>query len=111
MNAVQVHEVTEYPFPPQIRQHMANFGIRKFSDLIGRTDLLRVRKDLSPKAATLDFSLLLKNASELRPNTNIVGGSVKQEFGMENRADNSLIAKCLGVINGTENHIEIEDQQ
>lgn len=90
-----------------IRRIMASLGIRKFSDLIGRTDLLRVRKDLTDKARTLDFSLLLKNALELRPGTNIVGGSVKQDFVLENRADNSLIARCLGVINGTEKHVDI----
>lgn len=87
---------------------MANLGIRKFQDLIGRTDLLRVKKDLSQKAATLDFSLLLKSALELRPNTNIQGGSIRQDFGLENRADNNLIAKSLGVINGTENCVDIE---
>lgn len=89
---------------------MANLGIRNFGDLIGRTDLLKVRKNLTEKAATLDFSLLLKNALEMRPNTNIVGGSVKQDFQLENRADNSLIARCLGVINGTENHVDIESK-
>lgn len=86
---------------------MANLGIRKFQDLIGRTDLLRVKKDLAPKQSTLDFSLILKNALDLRPGTNIRGGTVKQDFFLENRADNVLIAKSLGVINGTEKHVDI----
>lgn len=89
---------------------MANLGVRKFGDLIGRTDLLKVRKNLPPKASTLDFSLLLKNALDLRPGTNIVGGSIKQDFQLENRADNSLIARCLGVINGTESHVDIKSK-
>lgn len=75
--------------------------------MVGRTDLLRTRKDLKSKAATLDFSLMLKSALDLRPGTNIRGGSVKQDFGLENRADNVLIAKSLGVINGTEKHVDI----
>lgn len=86
---------------------MADLGIKKFQDLIGRTDLLRVKENNSLKASTLDFSLLLKNALELRPNTNIVGGSVKQDFALENRADNQLIAKSMGVINGTEKSVNI----
>lgn len=87
---------------------MANLGIRKFQDLIGRTELLRVRKDLeTSKAASLDFSLVLKNALELRPGTNIRGGSVKQDFAIENRGDNVLIVKSMGVINGTEKHVDI----
>lgn len=86
---------------------MAELGIRKFQQLIGRTDLLRVKKNSSLKASTLDYSLLLKNALDLRPGTNIVGGSIKQNFELENRADNVLIAKCLGVINGTEQSVDI----
>lgn len=86
---------------------MADLGIRKFQQLVGRTDLLRVKEKLSLKASTLDYSLLLKNALDLRPGTNIVGGSVKQDFSLGNRADNVLIAKCLGVINGTEEHVDI----
>lgn len=86
---------------------MANLGIRKFQDLIGRTDLLRVKKNLAQKESTLDYSLILQNALDLRPGTNIRGGTVKQDFGLETRADNVLIAKSLGVINGTENHVDI----
>lgn len=86
---------------------MANLGIRKFQDLIGRTDLLRLKEKPSLKASTLDFALLLKNALEMRPNTNIVGGSVKQDFALEKRADYDLIAKSLGVINGTEQSVNI----
>lgn len=86
---------------------MANLGIRKFQDLVGRTDLLRVKKNLPQKEATLDFSAILKNALDMRPGTNIRGGSVKQDFYLENRADNVLIAKSLGVINGTEKHVDI----
>lgn len=86
---------------------MANLGIRKFQDLVGRTDFIRVRKDLQKKEKTLDFSLILKNALELRPGTNIRGGSIKQDFALETRADNVLIAKSLGVINGTEKHVDI----
>lgn len=86
---------------------MANLGIRKFQDLIGHTELLRVKKGLERKSATLDFSLVLQNALDLRPGTNIRGGSVKQDFGLENRADNVLIAKSLGVISGSEQHVDI----
>lgn len=91
-----------------IREIMAGLGIRKFQDLIGRTDLLYVKPDLKDeKACTLDLSMVLKSALEMRPNTNIVGGSVKQDFGLEKRSDNELIAKSQGVINGTETSVDI----
>lgn len=58
---------------------MAKLGIRKFQDLIGRTDLLRpVDVNPNPKAKFLDFSLILKNALHLRPGVNIKGGSDSQ---------------------------------
>lgn len=87
---------------------MAKLGIRNFQDLIGRTDLLKVREDLGVKAKMLDLKLLLKNALELRPNTNIVAGSLTQNFELEKRTDNDLIQKCQGVINGTEDEITID---
>lgn len=91
-----------------IREIMASLGIRKFQDLIGRTDLLCVKNDpTNEKACSLDLQTVLKNALEMRPNTNIIGGSVKQEFGLEKRSDNELIARSQGVINGTEKSVDI----
>lgn len=84
---------------------MAELGIKKFQQLIGRTDLLQVRSDASLKASTLDLSLLLKNALDMRPGTNIVGGSEIQDFGLKKRKDNELIEKSQGVIHGNENSI------
>jgi len=92
-----------------IREIMASLGIRKFQELIGRTDLLRVVKDpKDEKASTLDLAMVLKSALELRPNTNIIGGSVKQDFGLENRADNAIIAKAQGILNGTEKTLNLD---
>ncbi|GAB0093859.1 glutamate synthase [Sergentomyia squamirostris] len=89
-----------------IRGIMADLGIKKFQDLIGRTDLLTVRSDvLSEKTAALNFNLLLKNALDLRPGTNIIGGSIPQNFELEKRADNVLIEKCRPVIDGEQESI------
>lgn len=58
---------------------MAHLGIRKFQDLIGRTDLLRPADNVvNAKAKLLNLSLILKNALHLRPGVNIVGGSESQ---------------------------------
>lgn len=79
-------------FNLQVRSHMASLGIRKFQDLIGRTDLLQVRKDITiEKAKTLNLSNVLRCALDLRPGVNIKGGTVKQDFQLENRLDNKLI--------------------
>lgn len=87
---------------------MANLGIRKFQDLIGRTDLLKVSDKRSTKASTFDLSMLLQNALDLRPGTNIVGGSVAQDFQLEKRSDNELIAKAQGIFEGKTKNINIK---
>ena len=64
-----------------IRRIMASLGIAKFQDMIGRTDLLkRFDNTLNDKADLLQFDAILKSALDLRPNTNIIGGSVSQDL-------------------------------
>ena len=57
---------------------MAKLGVRKFNDLIGQTQFLKLRDDLPPKTKLLNFARILLHAKDLRPNTNILGGSVAQ---------------------------------
>lgn len=45
----------------EIRRFMAKMGVRRFQELIGRTDFLRVKETTHPKAKYLDFGNLLKN--------------------------------------------------
>lgn len=92
----------------QIRKIMANLGISKFQDLIGRTDLLRVSEKRPTKANTLNLSMLLQDALSMRPGTNIIGGSVKQDFQLEKRSDNELIAKIQPIFNGSEDNVTLK---
>lgn len=88
---------------------MANLGVRKFQELVGRTDFIKVNKDTNNmKAETLDLQLVLQNALELRPNTNIIGGSVKHDFQLDKRSDNYIIDCAQGVINGTSNALNLD---
>ena len=65
----------------QARTLMSQMGVRRFQDLIGRTDKLKFCPNPNnPKARLLDFSAILKNALDGKPETNIVGGSVAQDF-------------------------------
>ncbi|KAF8774298.1 Glutamate synthase [NADH] like protein [Argiope bruennichi] len=82
-----------------VRHHMASLGVRKFQDLIGRTDFLKVAYNkTNPKAQMLDYSAMLLDALSLRPGTCIIGGSLKQDFALENRIDNLLIKQATDVI-------------
>ena len=92
----------------QVRKHMASLGIRKFQDLVGRVDLLNVRKSKIDKVNNLDFSAILTPALSLREGTNIVGGCVAQDFDLDQRLDKQLIDLSQGVIDGTESNVDIE---
>ncbi|XP_072941107.1 uncharacterized protein [Epargyreus clarus] len=92
----------------EVRQHMAEVGVRRFQELIGRTDLLKARENnRNPKARLLNLSLILKNALHMRPGVNIVGGSKAQDFQLEKRLDNQLIEQCAGVLDGTQQHVDV----
>ncbi|MDR3370012.1 glutamate synthase-related protein [Rhodoferax sp.] len=76
----------------EARQIMAQLGIRKFDDLIGRADLLDMRSGLQHwKASGLDFSRLfaMPNVAADVPKFHIEN----QEHGLEKALDNVLIAK------------------
>ena len=106
----QPEHVINYMFmlAEDIRERMASLGIKRYQDLIGRTDLLRVRESGNIKAKSLNLDTILQNALELRPGTNIVGGSIRQDFQLENRLDNELIELSQNVINGIEKNVNIE---
>ncbi len=44
----------------------------------------------------LDFSAILENALSMRPDTNIVGGSVRQDFDLDLRLDYTILKARVG---------------
>jgi len=87
-----------------IRLELSKLGCRRLQDIIGRTDLLRFSPDpTNPKVAYLNFDAILCNALDLRPGTNILGGSVKQDYQLEKRLDNQLIREAQSIIDNPEN--------
>lgn len=89
----QPEHVVNYFFfvAEEVRELMAEVGIRKFDDLIGRTDLLDMRAGIEHwKASGLDFSKIFhqpKVASSVsRRHTE------SQEHGLERALDNKIIA-------------------
>ncbi|MDI9334847.1 MAG: glutamate synthase-related protein [Cytophagales bacterium] len=81
----------------EARQIMAQLGIRKFDDLIGRADLLDTQKSISHwKAQGLDFSRLLAVPNVAQ---NVVKFHIEsQEHGLEKALDNILIEKSKPAI-------------
>ena len=81
----------------EVRQIMAQLGIARFDDLIGRADLLDMRAGLAHwKAKGLDFSRLLAmpNVPADVPRFH----QESQEHGLEKSLDNVLIAKSRAAI-------------
>jgi glutamate synthase (NADPH/NADH) large chain len=81
----------------EVRQIMAQLGIRKFDDLIGRADLLDMRKGIEHwKASGLDFSRLfaLPNVPADVPRFHVEN----QEHGLERALDVKLIEKSRPAI-------------
>jgi len=81
----------------EVRQIMAQLGIRKFDDMIGRSDLLDTRKGIEHwKAQGLDFGRLF--AQPQVPADVPRFQVLTQEHGLEKALDNVLIAKSRAAI-------------
>lgn len=88
-----------------IRVELSKLGCRSLQEVIGRTDFLRFSPDpTNPKIKHLKLDALLCNALSLRPDTNIIGGSLKQDYMLEQRLDYQIIQKFSSVIEGVESH-------
>jgi glutamate synthase (NADPH/NADH) large chain len=92
----QPEHVVNYFFfvAEEVREWMAQLGIRKFDDLIGRSDLLDMKKGVDHwKAKGLDFSRIFYRRPE------VAGVSSRhtetQDHGLRGALDHSLIAKAL----------------
>ncbi|MFZ2308630.1 MAG: glutamate synthase-related protein [Rhodoferax sp.] len=81
----------------EVRQIMAQLGIRKFDDLIGRSDLLDMRQGIEHwKASGLDFGRLF--AQPQVPADVPRFQTLEQDHGLEKALDNVLIAKSRAAI-------------
>ena len=81
----------------EVRQIMAQLGIRKFDDMIGRADLLDTRQGIAHwKAGGLDFSRLFAMAPV--PADVPRYQTLMQDHGLEKALDNLLIAKSRAAI-------------
>ncbi len=81
----------------EVRQIMAQLGIAKFDDLIGRSDLLDMRKGIQHwKARGLDFTRLLA-VPQVGPEVPVRHVD-NQDHGLEKSLDNVLIAKSRPAI-------------
>ncbi|MDK2807947.1 MAG: glutamate synthase large chain [Clostridiales bacterium] len=93
----------------ELREYMAKLGVRFVSDLIGRTDLLKVREDIKgTKASMLDLAAIL-DQSFVSDQANKFDKAQKYDFELEKTVDESVLLKKLKnhLANGTAKEITI----
>ncbi|MBI5891890.1 MAG: glutamate synthase subunit alpha [Nitrosomonadales bacterium] len=91
----QPEHVVNYFFfvAEEVRELMAHMGIRKFEDLIGRSDLLDMRQGITHwKAKGLDFSRVFHQPD--MPQSVARRHAEEQDHGLEQALDNDLIAEA-----------------
>ena len=91
----QPEHVVNYFFfvAEEVRELMAQLGIRKFQDLIGRSDLLDVKHGIAHwKAQGLDFSKVFHQPKI--PATVARRHAEEQDHGLQHALDNELVARA-----------------
>ncbi len=75
----------------EVREHLAEMGFRSLDEIVGRTDLIEVRKlDTHPKASKIDFSRLLYFVN----NGNDIRWTKEQDHKTDSVVDKELIRKA-----------------
>ena len=96
----QPEHVVNYFFfvAEEVRELMAQMGIRKFDDLVGRSDLLDVKQGIAHwKSQGLDFSKVFHQPD--MPSSVARRHAELQDHELVKALDNTLIAKAQGALN------------
>ncbi|KAI9831057.1 MAG: glutamate synthase [NADH] [Phylliscum demangeonii] len=93
----------------ELRAIMAKLGFRTVNEMVGHSEVLRVREDLrTPKTENIDLSLILTPAHSLRPGVATYNVR-KQDHKLHVRLDNKLIAESeLTLDKGLPSRIECD---
>ncbi|WP_294349618.1 glutamate synthase large subunit [uncultured Clostridium sp.] len=95
----------------ELREYMAKLGVRTVDELVGRTDLLRQRKDIDTgKAQTLDLSRIINNPYVGDEYTKIEYNNKQvYDFELEKTVDEKVLLKKFktALINKTKKTVEL----
>ncbi|MGN1245690.1 MAG: glutamate synthase large subunit [Muribaculaceae bacterium] len=81
----------------EIREYLAEIGVRKFDEIVGRSDLLSVKEGIHvSKTQHLDFSRLLYRPAEC--DTNAIINVTEQDHDIKNVLDRELINRSYPAI-------------
>lgn len=94
----------------ELREYMAKLGIRTVDELVGRSDLLKVREDLSEREKELDLSGILDNPFA-GPKAKVIFDSRQvYDFELEKTKDEKILLKQLktALESGQRRSLEVE---
>ncbi len=95
----------------ELREYMAKLGVRTVDELVGRTDLLKVKDDpTSNRAATLDLSSVLYNPYAKEKKGMIFNPKKVYDFELEKTLDERVLVKQLlpALEKGQKRSIEVD---
>ena len=82
-----------------VREHMAQLGLRTFNEMVGRVDLMQPSKEMNTKAMSLDLSCILVSAKQLNPNATTYCSEKQQlEVPLDQVLDSRIMNKLSSAI-------------
>ena len=89
----------------ELREYMAQLGVRTVEEMVGRTDLLKLKDEMpASRAGLVDMSRVLGNAEKTAFATEHFNPNDVYDFGLSNTVDESVLlkhfAKKLGGVTG-----------
>ncbi len=79
----------------ELREYMSLLGVRTVDELVGRTDLLKVKENLTERQKKVDLSLILKNPYEGSKQKVIFDAKQVYDFELEKTLDEKVLLKQL----------------
>ena len=93
-----------------LRKYMARLGVRTVDELVGRTDLLKMKEDLKGRAASIDLSAILNNPYAGRGQKVTFDPKQVYNFELEKTLDQKVLFKKLlsALESGSRRSIELD---
>ena len=94
----------------ELREYMALLGVRTLDELVGRTDLLKIKENLPGRLQKIDLSLILSNPYEKSQEKVIFDPKQVYDFGLEKTLDEKVLLKQLSkaMENGQKRSLEVD---
>ena len=94
----------------ELREYMAALGVKTVDELVGRTDLLKVRENLTPSQRQVDLSLILTNPYEGAKQKYTFDPKQVYDFELEMTLDEKVLLKQLqkAIENGQKRSVEVD---